>query len=134
MSIKVIHIEPEFIDERGFISRILDESRVSIKSILYIERKKGTVGGNHYHKKDSHFIYVLKGKLKYIEKNIDIPKSSIETAYLEPGDMVLTNPHIAHATEFVEDTVFLTFATQHRSQQEYEEDTVRVDFIGKKQI
>lgn len=130
MAIKIIHINPEFVDERGFISRVLDDAGVEIKSVLHIERKKGTEGGNHYHKKDSHYIYVLSGKLKYIEKVMGNRGAKLETAYLGPGDMVLSPPMVAHTTEFIEDTVFLAFATEHRSQREYEADTVRLDFIN----
>lgn len=129
MSVKIIHINPEFKDERGFISRVLDDKKVSIKSILYIARKKGSDGGNHYHKKDSHYIYVLSGKIKYYEKNLRKKTAKLETAVLKSGDMVLSPSGYAHFTEFLEDTVFMTFATEHRSQKEYEDDTIRLEFI-----
>lgn len=132
MPIKVKHIKPEFVDERGFISRLLDDKNVDIKSVLYIERKKGSDGGNHYHKKDSHFIYVLKGKIKYIEKDMGDQNAKTESVILNVGDMVLSKPLFAHTTEFLEDTVFMAFATEHRSQEEYEADTVRLNFIDEK--
>lgn len=129
MKIDKIHIGKEFVDERGFISRVLDEKGVVIKSVLHIERKKGAIGGNHYHKKDAHYIYVLSGKIKYIEKDMGEKESHQKTTILKPGDLVLSSPMTAHYTEFLEDTVFLAFATEHRSQEEYEADTVRLDFV-----
>ena len=132
MPIKITHIKPEFSDERGFISRIIDQDLYCIKSILYIKRKAGTIGANHYHKKDAHYIYVLSGKVKYAEKNMKNKNSSITSVILNPGDLVLSKPMIAHSTEFLEDTVILAFATEKRSSEEYESDTVRVKFFDKK--
>ena len=86
MSIHITKIKPEFVDKRGFISKILDEKGVSIKSILFISRKKGTVGANHYHKKDTHYIYCLSGKVRYREKDIKNPNAKLETVILKPGD------------------------------------------------
>lgn len=130
MAIKVIKIKPEFKDERGFISRIIDDKKINIKSILYIERKKGTDGANHFHKKDSHFIYILKGKVEYLEKDMNKNNAKVQSVVLLPGDMVLSKPMMAHSTVFLEDTVFMAFATEHRSQEEYEKDTVRLNFTN----
>lgn len=130
MAIKIKHIKPEFVDERGFISRILDDKKVSIKSILYIERKKGAVGANHFHKKDSHYIYILKGKVRHYEKDMMDKEAKIESKILGPGDLVLTTAKIAHSQTFLEDTIFLALATEHRDQKDYEQDTVRIDFLA----
>lgn len=129
MKIKVRHIDPEFIDDRGYISRLIDQEKYPIKTILLITRKKGTVSANHYHKKDVHFIYCLSGKIRYSEKDISKPNSKIRSVFLGPGDMVLSLPGIAHATEFLEDTVQLAFSTEHRSPKLYEKDTVRVKIV-----
>src|SRR6266566_4401607 len=99
MPIDVIKIKPEFIDERGFISRIVDQDIYKIRSVLYIQRKKGSVGANHYHKKDAHYIYVLSGKVKYGEKDMNKKNSKIEYVTLVPGDVVLSKPMIAHTTK-----------------------------------
>jgi dTDP-4-dehydrorhamnose 3,5-epimerase-like enzyme len=127
MAIKVKHTKPEFIDERGFISRIIDQDAHAIRAVLYIQRKKGSRGADHFHKKDAHYIYVLSGKVKYGE--IDTRKKNATTQYvtLLPGDVVLSSPMIAHTTEFLEDTVILAFTTENREHKDYEKDTVRVD-------
>jgi len=84
MAIKVIHIKPEFIDERGYISRIVDQDEYPIRAVLYIKRKKGSQGADHFHKKDAHFIYVLSGKMKYSVKNMESKNSPIESVILNP--------------------------------------------------
>jgi quercetin dioxygenase-like cupin family protein len=125
--IKVTRILPEFSDERGYISRIIDQDTYKIRSVLYISRKKGSIGANHYHKKDAHYIFVLKGKVRYGEKNMKKKDSKIEFVILEPGDVVLSKPGIGHITEFLTDSIILAFTTENRNQKSYEKDTVRLN-------
>lgn len=129
MKIQIKHIEPEFRDERGFISRIVDDEK--IVSVLYIERKKGSRGADHYHKKDAHYVYLLKGKVKRSEKDMTKKGSRILSVILEPGDIVLTPPMTAHSDEFLEDSVMFAFTTKKRNQKDYEKDTVRVELFKK---
>lgn len=120
------NIKPEFIDQRGGITKILDDGTV-IKSVLLITSKAGAIRSNHYHKKDSHYCYMLSGKAEWSEKLVgggDIEKEIIET-----GDMVYTPSNTIHAVKFLEDSVLLTLATESRDQEGYEEDTVRVKLI-----
>lgn len=117
------HSKPEFIDDRGSIARILD-SESPIHSILWIISKKGSIRSNHYHKKDTHYCYLVSGKVEWFEKPLDGGK--IESAVLEPGDMVFTPATMVHAARFLEDSVLIAFATESRNQPDYEADTVRV--------
>jgi len=129
MAIKVIKTVPEFTDERGYISRLIDQDDYPIRAVLYITSKAGTIRANHYHKKDAHYVYCLSGKFRYSEKNISRPKSKIESVILKPGDLVLSKPMFVHAMEFLEDTVFLAFTTERRQQDQYEEDIVRLKLV-----
>lgn len=127
--IKVTHIKPEFEDERGYISRLIDQDDFKIRSVIYITSKKGTVRANHYHKKDAHYAYCLSGKFRYSEKDIRKKNARLSSVIIKPGDVVLSKPMIAHAMEFLENTVFLAFTTETRNQKNYEEDTVRVEIV-----
>jgi len=129
MSIKVTKIKKEFVDARGFISRIIDQDKYKIRSVLYIKRKKGTRGADHYHKKDAHYIYVLSGKVSYGEVDTLKKKAKVEYVILKPGDVVLSKPKKAHTTIFLEDTVMLAFTTEKRNQKTYEKDTVRGEWF-----
>lgn len=120
------NIAPEFTDVRGAITKILDNG-TAIKSILLITSQAGSVRANHYHKKDSHYSYLLSGTMEYSEKPAE--GGEIETVVLSAGDMVFTRPQMIHAMRFLEDSVFLAMATESRSREDYEADTVRVELI-----
>lgn len=129
MAIKVTKIKPEFVDERGFISRLVDDDTLQFRAVLYITSKKGTVRGNHYHKKDAHYVYCLSGKFRYSEKDIGKSNSKVESVILKPGDLVLSRPMRAHSMEFLEDSVFLAVTTEPREHEKYEEDTERINLV-----
>lgn len=129
MPIKVIKTKPEFIDARGSITRLVDQDERPIRAVLYIVSKAGSMRANHYHKTDSHYVYCLSGKFRYYEKDMSKPNGKLESVILEPGDVVLTRPMIAHAMEFLEDTVFLAFTTEPREQEKYEADLVRLKLV-----
>lgn len=126
------NIQPDFTDARGSITKLLDDGKTSIKSILLITSTKGSVRANHYHKEDGHYVYMYSGKMEYIEAPLKDgqPDLSQETrAELEAGDMVFSGPMVAHAMKFTEDSVWVVMALKSRSQENYEEDTVRVKLI-----
>jgi len=129
MAIKVIRIKPEFVDERGAIARVLDQ-KPQVRAMLRITHQAGTPPrGNHFHKKDYHWVYVESGKMEYSEKDPDDPNAKVETVIMKPGDLVLSKPGIAHAMKAIEDTVFWAFTTEKRGQKAYEKDTVRVKIV-----
>lgn len=118
------NIKPQFIDERGEITSILSGDNPDIKSVLFITSKKGSVRSNHYHKKDSHYCYIISGKAAWLEK--PVAGGELESVILEAGDMVFTPPMMMHTVKFLEDTEFLTFATESRLQDDYELDTIKI--------
>jgi len=126
MAIKVTHTKPEFEDERGYITRLVNDDNLKLRAVLYITSKAGTQRGNHYHKTDYHYVYCLSGKFRYSEKDMSKANSPTESVILKPGDLVLSTPMVAHSMEFIEDTVFLAFTTEPREQNKYEYDTVRI--------
>lgn len=132
MAIKVKHLKPEFVDVRGAITRLINEPKINIKAVLLLTHKKGTVRGNHYHKKDSHWVYCVSGKFRYYEKSMKNKNSKTTSVILKPGDLVYSEPGVAHAMEAIENTVFLAITTEKRQQKSYESDLVRLDIIGKK--
>lgn len=121
--VKAFHV-----DERGEMSHLL-EGKVKISSALLISSRKGAIRANHYHKKDSHYCYLLKGKMEYVCQDLTSRNSSKKTLLVKEGEIVYTPPMIAHAMWFLEDSVFLALTTEPREQSEYEKDTVRIELI-----
>lgn len=123
------NIKPEFTDARGDIFKLLDDGKTIIKSVLLITCKPGAIRANHYHKTDSHYCYMLYGKMEYTEGPLPGKKGKNKIEIVEKGDMVYTAPNVPHAMKFLEDSAFLTLATESRSQKDYESDTVRLKVI-----
>ena len=60
-------IKPFHTDERGELSHLLADEE-PITSAVLITSRKGSVRANHYHKKDTHHVYVIKGSMEYTYK------------------------------------------------------------------
>ena len=121
-------LKPFHIDLRGEMTHLLDE-KFKIKAVLLITCKKGAIRANHYHKKDTHHSYMLKGKMEYTYQNLNSKNKNKKTITVNVGELVITPPMTAHAMKFLEDSVILALTTEPREQKKYEKDTVRVEVI-----
>lgn len=112
-----------FKDERGYIADMLPKD-VVVKSVMYITGHKGAVRGNHWHKKDTHYCFVVRGRIRYVHQGLTMNPYQV----LEPGDMVYSPVGEKHRFEFIDDGIFIAMATEPRTHENYEEDTTREDF------
>ncbi len=124
--IKVKKIRPLNKDRRGSIIKVVEGK---ITSVLLIPSKKGAVRANHYHKEDSHYVYMISGKMRYTVKDLTKKYSKKQTVVLKKGDLVYTPPMVGHAMEFLDDSVFLALATESRDKKHYENDTTKIELI-----
>ena len=121
-------------DERGVIGKL---GEGPWQSVLRITSKAGTVRANHYHKYDSHLCYLESGKIRYVERDVlkvteDPEKTELgeEREYvIEPGQLFYTSPMIAHAMQFLEDSVFYALTPRSGDQKDYENDIMRVRLV-----
>ncbi len=121
----VIRLKPAFEDERGEIWDILDNCR--LEHVGFIRSKKGSVRGNHYHKRSTQYTFVLDGKIQFYRKDLRSGDSaSVEKLVLGPGDLAIDPPGVAHAVLALEDSTFLDMMDVHREGNAYEDDTVRI--------
>ena len=121
----VVALEKAWTDSRGEIQPLVD---LPMESCVLIRSKKGSVRANHYHRTDWHFCYVLSGSIEYYERphgSTGKPKKVV----VKTGELFFTPPMVDHAMVFPEDTVFLTFGRNSRSQETYEADVVRIEPI-----
>jgi len=121
-------IKPFFTDERGSLSHLLEDEK-GITSAVLIVCNKGAVRANHYHKKDTHHSYMLKGKMEYYYKDLRDKKAKLQKIIVKEGEIVTTPPNTLHAMKFLENSVFIALTTESRKQEEYEADTVRVKVV-----
>jgi quercetin dioxygenase-like cupin family protein len=99
--------------------------------VQVITSKASTVRANHYHKADSHFMYVVRGSMRYYHRPVG-DKSPPTMLLVKEGEMVFTPPLVEHAVEFPEDTAFLNITGKSREQKSYEDDLVRVELVKPK--
>lgn len=124
--IKVHHLKPVDRDKRGSIIKVMEGK---ITSVLVIPSKKGAVRANHYHKRDTHYVYMISGRMRYTIKELSKKRARKQSVILKSGDLVYTPAMMAHAMEFLEDSVFLALTTRKRDQKHYENDTVRLKLV-----
>lgn len=113
-------------DDRG---EIIDVAECDFKSLQIITSKKGSVRSNHYHKQGSHLLYVLSGRMLYIERPVGHDYPVIEKRVVNAGESVFTGPMTVHTTKFLADTVLVCASTLKRSEGAYDADLVRVESL-----
>ena len=119
---KVFQIKTTHQDERGSITDIVEQ--IDFNGATIIESKKGSIRGNHYHKKTIQYIYLLSGKLKAKSKKVD--ESMVEVV-VQPGDLISHEQLEAHCFEAIEDSLFLVLSSGLRTGKDYEKDTYRLN-------
>ena len=107
----------EFIDERGKISNY--DLPEPINMIGYIESKKGTMRANHFHPVQEQKCLLIKGQFISIYKDLVDGKSIKVTHIVNEGDMIVTQPNVAHTMVFTEDTIFLNLVRGEREHENY---------------
>lgn len=118
---QITHPEISHADERGMITDIL--AGIPVNYATLISSKKGVVRGNHYHEKTTQWVYVLNGQLKSLSR---MPEGKVEEKVLNPGDLLMNQPHEAHALVALEDSQFLVLTSGLRGGKDYEKDTYRL--------
>jgi dTDP-4-dehydrorhamnose 3,5-epimerase-like enzyme len=108
-------------DKRGLITDLLEKKMIN--AVTLITQKKGTVRGNHYHKKTIQWNYLLSGKIEVVGKKNGKNKKKI---ILKQGDLVVTDKKEAHAIKALIDSRFLVFTQGPRGGKDYENDTYRL--------
>ena len=124
----LVNLPEGYKDERGVIQPLCD---LNMKSASIIVTKPNSWRANHYHKKDWHFIYVLKGTFEYFFKKTNSDEK-IQKKVVKKGELLFTGPLVDHAMLYTEETEILVLSKNPRDQKTYEEDTVRKDFMNDK--
>lgn len=119
-------IKPAFVDERGIIVNILEES---INHVGIITSKAGSIRANHYHPNQIQYVYLIKGKYESISKDLTDKNTKPKSIIIKPGSLVITPPMVAHAMRFLEDSILLNLTTGHRDSDKFSEHTKKYKLI-----
>lgn len=101
---------------RGTITFVSD---VPWKSTILISSKKGAKRANHYHTTDTHLMHIISGRARYVERGVDSNYGYEVDREVGPGDQILTGPGVAHAMEFLEDSLMLVLSVNERNPDKY---------------
>ena len=125
LNVDIVDLKNRFEDKRGFIQPLCD---LNMKSASLIYSKPDQWRANHYHKKDWHFIYVIKGEFEYYFRRTN-SNEKIKKKIVKLNELLFTGPMIDHAMLYTKETEILVMSKNPRDQKTYEEDTVRIDFM-----
>ena len=121
-----VDLSAPYVDDRGSIQPLVAGD---YKAAQMITSKAGTVRANHYHKDDSHHMYIISGEFDYYYRPTGSTEEP-ECVRVKAGEVVYTPPMYDHAVKFITDTAFINFASCDRDQSTYEDDIVRIELIG----
>jgi dTDP-4-dehydrorhamnose 3,5-epimerase-like enzyme len=112
-----------FKDKRGWLKKILDGN---FSSCIEVYSKKGSTRANHYHKRDTHFMYIISGEILYFYKS---RKKQAKTKFklMKKNDLFFTPAMFEHMAYFPKNTHFLAFSPRKRSRSDYENDLIRIN-------
>ena len=120
----------EFVDERGRITNY--ELPESINWIGWIESKKGTVRANHYHPIQQQKCILVSGRYISVFKDLKTPNAPMTTQLMEPGDVVVTEPQVAHTMVFLEDSLFLNLVNGEREHENFGKHTISYELVDER--
>jgi len=121
-----IQLEEGFTDDRGLILPIVHD----FANVQMIYSYKGAIRANHYHKTDSHYCYMVTGKVRYLWRNHG--EDTIHEEYFTKGQIFLTGPNIDHEMIFEEDSVMVVVSEHKRDASTYDEDIVKIEPLHEK--
>ena len=127
--IELSKLGERFEDDRGVIQN-LAERPVGGVAVLFC--KAGSSRSHHWHRTDSHELYVVSGEMRYVERRAepltaDGPIGPTRQTTIRPGEMVRTGPRIPHSSYFPVDTVLISLSARSRTKAEHEADLGRCD-------
>ena len=119
--IELTKLGERFENDAGWIQN-LAEHPVGGVAVLFC--KAGSSRSHHWHKTDSHDLYVLSGSMRYVESALPISGLPYQRTIVA-GEMVRTGRHIMHSTYFPVDTSLISLSAHARTKAEHEADLVR---------
>ena len=107
-----------FEDDRGKLTVVEKNIPFKIKRVFYINARKGTIRGNHRHKKTTHALTVISGNCiitcqsnKTDIKNYNLNENDNKCLLIEPADF--------HNMTFIKDSILLVISSTKYDKNDY---------------
>ena len=113
----IVKSHDHFIDARGSIGNF--ELTEPINLIGHITSKVGTIRANHYHPVQEQKCLLIKGQYISVIKDLSRSKKSTITRIINPGDLSIIKPNVAHTMIFTKDSEFLNLVRGERDHDKY---------------
>lgn len=107
----------------GRIANIKHVGYPGAASILWCNA--GAYRASHFHREDSHLLYVLEGEVRYLERSVGGTEAEIDETF-GPEEAFDSPPMREHILIFSAPTILLSYADRPRTHEEHEADVVRV--------
>lgn len=115
-----------FVNKSGWIQNLV-EGGESFQGVSLIHCLAGSRRSSHWHRTDSHYLYVVRGEMRYAERAYG--SGTLVKFTVKPGQMVHTGPRVEHWTFFPVETLLISISKLGRSHEAHEADVVRVPWI-----
>ena len=113
----VVRGKDAFVDKRGEINNFKLNENINL--IATITSKRGTMRSNHYHPIQQQKCLLIKGEYISVYKDLQSKNSKKITHVIKPGDLVVTEPNVAHTMVFTKDSIFLNLVKGEREHRNY---------------
>jgi len=109
--------EPAHVDKRGMITNVLEKLTEPIEHVSFITSKKGSVRGNHCHRKGYQYIFLIRGGFVSYSKWVGEDGSSGDVTVTEvlPGEVLVTPPWVAHRHVYTKQSWMIAAYTVERA-------------------
>lgn len=101
-------------DSRG---KLIEIFKGSFAQCNILQMKKGTVWGNHYHKRTTEYFYIAKGKILLI-KNLIFNKTGTKSQTYKAGGSFTIYPYTLHTMHVLEPTKCIVLYSHQFSDKE----------------
>tara|TARA_A100000164_G_C21943085_1_gene791919 strand:+ start:2135 stop:4681 length:2547 start_codon:yes stop_codon:yes gene_type:complete len=120
----------DFIDSRGLITNYYMNEPIDM--IGYVESKKESVRGNHFHPVQTQKCILLTGQYISVTKDLMSKNSVVETRIVNPGDVSTIPPYVAHTMLFLKDSTFVNLVSGNRDHKNFNQThTLKYNLVNK---
>ena len=128
---EIINIHP-YEDSRGTLKKVLMESQLnsgSIEEVYLLYTSKGSVRGNHYHKKTLEYFAIVSGKASIVLKDLSSDNIQLLKISAEDNKIIKIPPEVIHAFKNEHDEPLIILAISTKEYNKLDTDTYETKIV-----